>query len=490
MHPAITLLNGGETRDYRWLDAMSNRTAHLMRQQGLRKGDAVALLMENSTLFLALCWGAQRAGLYYVCLSTKLLPDEVEHIITDAEAELVFVDAGLAGHLPPAPSGDRIFCAGGGLPPMQDLEVALAEMPETPITDEMPGRDMLYSSGTTGRPKGVRSALPGGTIAEPEASHRLLAELYNIGADDVYLSPAPLYHAAPLRTCMATHRMGGHTVVMQKFDPEAFLAAIERYRVTVTQVVPTMFARLIKLPKPVRDHYDLSSLRVAVHAAAPCPVDLKRQMLDWWGPIIHEYYSATELAGLTAIGPDEWLRKPGSVGRAVLGEPRIVGEDGELLPPGQIGLIHFRGGPPFEYHRNPAKTASVTSPHGVTFGDVGYLDDEGYLFLTDRQNYMIVSGGVNIYPQEAENALLMHPDVVDVAVFGIPDAEMGESVKAVVEPTDWSKAGPALERQLLAYVRAQLSPLKCPRSIDFDQKLPRHETGKLYKRLIVDRYRV
>jgi acyl-CoA synthetase (AMP-forming)/AMP-acid ligase II len=283
-------------------------------------------------------------------------------------------------------------------------------------------------------------------------------------------------------------RVGGTVVVMENFDPVEFLELIEKYKVTHTQLVPTMFVRMLKLPEEVRAQYDTSSLKAAIHAAAPCPVEVKRRMIEWWGPVIYEYYSATEGAGFTAISPQEWLQKPGSVGKALLGEIRVIDEEGNRLPPGREGRIFFHGGGEFEYHRDPAKTASVKTEHGATFGDIGYVDEDGYLFLTDRAAYMIISGGVNVYPQETEDVLVMHPKVADVAVIGVPDEEMGEAVKAVVQPRDWADAGPALEAELIDFARERLSHVKCPRSVDFERELPRHDTGKLYKRLLKDRY--
>jgi acyl-CoA synthetase (AMP-forming)/AMP-acid ligase II len=304
----------------------------------------------------------------------------------------------------------------------------------------------------------------------------------------VYLCPAPLYHSAPLVWSMSLQRFGAAVVVMEHFDPEECLSLIERYRVTDAQFVPTMFTRMLRLPAEVRDRYDVSSLRVVTHAAAPCPVSIKREMLGWWGPIIHEYYSGTEDIGNTFISAAEWLAHPGSVGKPAM-ECHIVGPDGAELPPGEAGLVYFAGGRAFAYHNDPGKTESITNEQGWrTLGDIGYLDSDGYLYLTDRQAHMIISGGVNIYPQEAENVLAGHPAVADVAVIGVPDDEMGEAVKAVVVLVDPALAGPGLEAELLAYCRAELATYKCPRSVDFTGSLPRSEAGKLYKRVLRERY--
>lgn len=489
--PAIIMAGSGAAMSYGEMEAFSNRVAHLLRGCGLTRGDTVAVLLPNCLSYLPIIWGAQRAGLVFVAMSTKLTADEAAYILKDSGAAALFTSPAFvdvareaAAHLPESAR----FIVDAPAPGFTPLDAALAAQPEGRIADESPGRDMLYSSGTTGRPKGVRGPLPEGPLDAPDALLGLVAHLYGFNPEMRYLSPAPLYHAAPLRYCMAAHRFGGTVVVMEKFDPEAYLAAVERYRITHSQLVPTMFVRMLKLPEAARRAHDLSSLKVAIHAAAPCPVDVKRAMIQWWGPVIHEYYSATEGAGFTALNSEEWLAHPGSVGKSILGEIRIVGEDGQLLPPGQTGQVWFHGGPGFSYHNDPEKTAGAMSEHGATFGDIGHVDEDGFLYLTDRAAFMIISGGVNIYPQEAENVLTMHPKVADVAVFGVPDAEMGEAVKAVVQPQDMADAGPELEAELLSFVRSRLSHVKCPKSIDFMAELPRHDTGKLYKRLLKDKY--
>lgn len=486
--PAIIMAGSGETLTYAGLEARSNQAAHLFRACGLKRGDRIALFLLNGIDYLPLCWGAQRAGLVYTCISTKLTADEAGYIVDDCDAKLLIVSAALGDVARDLPQVPHRFVAQGSLQGFQPLEAALDSQPKTRIPDESSGRDMLYSSGTTGRPKGIIGPLPEGPIDQPDALTLMVGMLYGFGPDTVYLSPAPLYHAAPLRYCMSVHKFGGTVIVMEKFDPNAYLALIERYQVTHSQVVPTMFVRLLKLPEAERLAHDLSSIHGIIHAAAPCPVEVKEKMIDWLGPKIFEYYSATEGAGFTSISPQEWLNKKGSVGKSLLGEIRILDEAGNLLPPGREGRIFFHGGPPVSYHKAPEKTAEVTGEHGATFGDIGYVDEDGYLFLTDRSSYMIISGGVNVYPQETEDVLVMHPKVADVAVIGVPNEELGEEVKAVVQPRDWADAGPALEAELIAYARARLSHIKCPKSVDFDPELPRHDTGKLYKRLVKDRY--
>lgn len=486
--PAIIMADSGQVITYAELDAVSNRVAQLLRSHGLKRGDAIAVLMENGPHYLPICWGAQRAGLIYTCISTKLSLDEARYILEDSGSKIVFASPGLAAVAAKLEPPVARYAVGGAIPGYEDFAAAIAAQPATRIADESPGRDMLYSSGTTGRPKGVSGKLPEGGIDTPNALLMLVTALYGFGPDTVYLSPAPLYHAAPLRYCIAVQQAGGTVVVMEKFDPERYLQLIEQHRITHTQLVPTMFVRMLKLPDEIRSRYDTSSLKAAIHAAAPCPVEVKHRMIDWWGPVIYEYYSATEGAGFTAISPQEWLAKPGSVGKSLLGEIRVLDEDGNRLPPNAEGRIFFHGGGEFEYHRDPSKTASVKTEHGATFGDIGFVDEDGYLFLTDRAAYMIITGGVNVYPQETEDVLVMHPKVADVAVIGVPDEVMGEAVKAVVQPRDWSDAGPELEAELIAFARERLSHVKCPRSIDFEQALPRHDTGKLYKRLLKDRY--
>jgi fatty-acyl-CoA synthase len=349
---------------------------------------------------------------------------------------------------------------------------------------------MLYSSGTTGRPKGIRRPLSLGPMGEGPPSAVPLLQALGLGAGDRYLCPAPLYHAAPLAWSMSAQRLGATALVMERFDPAGALDLIERHAVTHGQFVPTMFVRMLKLPDEVRARYDLSSLRRVVHAAAPCPVDVKRRMIEWWGPIVDEYYSATEGVGVTWVTSDEWLARPGTVGRAMLGEIHVLDGGGRDLPPGEVGAIWFRGGNAFEYHNDPAKTAEAHGERGLaTVGDIGHVDEDGYLFLSDRRAHLIISGGVNIYPREIEDLLIGHPKVADVGVIGVPDDEMGEQVKAVVQPADMADAGPELEAELLAWCRRHLAGYKCPRSVDFDPALPRLDTGKLYKRVLQDRYR-
>jgi len=492
--PAVIAAGTGEVVTYRQLEDGSNRVAQLFRSLGLKAGDHIALMLENHPRYFEVCWGAQRAGLIYTAMSTRLTEAEVAYIVNDCAARAVIGSRALAPALTPLPAQcpnvRHWLMLGGTAPGFRSYEDAVAAQPATRIADEVAGGDMLYSSGTTGRPKGVFVPPHAAEIDAPSPIIEITTKLYGMSADTVYLSPAPLYHAAPLRYTMAIHRLGGTVVMMEHFDAEDYLRLVEQYRCTASQLVPTMFVRMLKLPPEVRTKYDLSSLKCAIHAAAPCPVPVKAQMIDWWGPIIWEYYAGTEGNGVTMVHAKDWLTHQGTVGKAVIGELKIVDDEtGEEMPTGQAGTVYFANGRPFNYHNDPAKTASSTHPKGwTTLGDVGYVDAEGYLYLTDRKAYMIISGGVNIYPQEAENVLITHPKVADVAVLGVPNEEFGEEVKAVVQPRDMADAGPALAAELIEFCRSQLSHIKCPRSVDFEAELPRHPTGKLYKRLLKDRY--
>jgi len=490
--PAYVMAGSGETVTYKQLDERSNQGAQLFRSMGLATGDVIAILMDNHPRFFEIAWAAQRAGLYYTCISTKLTPAEAEYIVKDCEAKVLIVSPALdavAQALAPLVPGVRLFRVGGGKGPYEDFEAARAAMPTTPIADETSGSDMLYSSGTTGRPKGVKPALTGGPIDAPNALQMMAMGLFGFSGDSVYLSPAPLYHAAPLRWCMTVHKLGGTVIVMEKFDPETALALIEKHRVSCGQFVPTHFVRMLKLPEEVRAKYDVSSIASAVHAAAPCPVPVKEQMIGWWGPVIFEYYAGTEGNGFCWINSDNWLAHKGSVGQAVLGELRICDEAGEQVPTRTEGTVYFANGPAVNYHNAPDKTAESYNQHGwTTLGDVGWVDEEGYLYLTDRKSFMIISGGVNIYPQEIENLLITHPKVADAAVVGAPHEEMGEQVVAVIQPLDAGVDQAALAEELMAFARANLSHVKSPKRIDFMAELPRHPTGKLYKRLIRDAY--
>jgi long-chain acyl-CoA synthetase len=487
--PAIVMASTGRAVSYAQLEDRSLRLANWMRSVGLQRGDVIALISDNDARVFDVYWAAQRAGLYLTAVNHRLHADEIRWILENSGSKALFV-----GDLPEADArawegidalAHRVSfeTAPAGFHQLEDL---IAQASAVRPDYEPRGSDMLYSSGTTGRPKGVRQALPERTVSESgDTMVALFGNLFGFNADTVYLSPAPLYHAAPLRTCATVHALGGTTVVMDRFDPEAALAAIEKWRVNASQWVPTMFVRLLKLPSQARARHDLSSLTMAIHAAAPCPVDVKRAMIDWWGPVLHEYYSCTELNGMTVIDSEDWLRRPGSVGKPVLGKLHICDEGGAEVPTGQDGLVYFeRDTLPFHYHGDAEKTRATQHPMHATWtavGDIGHVDADGYLFLTDRKAFMIISGGVNIYPQEVENALALHPAITDVAVIGVPDDEMGEQVKAVVTLAASVRPSAELEQSIIDFARARVASYKAPKSVDFVETLPRTPTGKMSK---------
>jgi long-chain acyl-CoA synthetase len=491
---AYQMAGTGKAITYRELDELSNQGAHLFRSLGLKAGDHVALLIENRLAFMELCWAAQRSGLYYTAISRYLTQDEISYIIKDCGARVIITSPKcaeqIAGVLSEAPDAPSFYMIDEPLPGFRSWDRELEKQPTTPIPDEEAGYDMLYSSGTTGRPKGIKRESEHSPIDRPNPFLRLLCEsMCGMSADSVYLSPAPLYHAAPLRFNMMAITLGGTSIIMESFDAEQFLKLVEKHKVTQSQLVPTMFVRMLKLPEDVRARYDVSSLKGAIHAAAPCPIDVKAKMIEWRGPILIEYYAGSEGNGVTVSTSQQWLSHRGTVGRAVVGTIKILDENDNELPAGQIGTVYFADAPAFSYHNDPEKTKRAYNAKGwSTLGDVGYLDDEGFLYLTDRKSYMIISGGVNIYPQETEDVLITHEGVADVAVFGVPNEEMGEEVKAVVQPHDMASAGKELEAELILFCRKHLSPIKCPKSIDFEAELPRNPTGKLVKRHLRDRY--
>jgi long-chain acyl-CoA synthetase len=495
-HAAYVMASSGEVVTYRELNDRSNRLAQLFYDAGLRFGDHIAVLMENRREFFEPCWAAQRSGLIFTCINSHFNADEVEYIVDDCDAQVLVVSSTLrdvAAALVDRMPGVKVrLVVGDGVDGYERYEDALARYTAEPLAEELEGTRMLYSSGTTGRPKGVKYKIKRQRVGEQPVEMGMITTVWGMDGEAIYLSPAPLYHSAPLFYSMSTMRLGGTVIVMEQFDPEFALQCIEKYHVTHSQWVPTMFVRMLKLAEDTRSAYDVSSQKVVLHAAAPCSVETKRKMIDWWGPIIDEYYAATEGTGATYINSADWLAHPGSVGRSMLGPIHILDELGSEVASGEVGVVWFEplsSRPGFEYHKDEAKTRDSFNERGwSTVGDMGYLDADGYLFLTDRRTFMIVSGGVNIYPQEAENLLIDHPKVYDVAVFGIPDAEMGERVHCVVQPVAWNESGPALEAELLAYCKEHLAHYKCPKAIDFERELPREQTGKLYKRLLRDRY--
>jgi long-chain acyl-CoA synthetase len=496
-HPAIIMASTGETLSYGEIERRSNRLAHYLRDAGLGRLDHYSVFMENHARYIECCAAGERAGLYYTCINSYLTAEEVAYLLTNSRSRVLITsqakrEVALAA-MALAPGVERILVVDGpgdAATGLQNLDEALAGLPETPIADECLGTAMLYSSGTTGRPKGILRPLPETPPHQPLALYDWIDNLFKFREGMVYLSPAPLYHSAPHISVNLTLRRGGTAVIMEHFDPEQYLALVERYRVTHSQLVPTMFSRMLKLPKEVRERYDLSSLEIAIHAAAPCPPQVKEAMIDWWGPIIFEYYGATEAMGFTACDTAEWLAHRGTVGRVLAGELYVLDEAMNPAPKGQPGELWFKMANPFEYFEDPARTAQSRSPDGTmaSVGDVGYVDDDGFLYLTDRATFMIISGGVNIYPQECENLLITHPKVADAAVFGVPNEDMGEEVKAVIQPMPGVAPNAELAAELIAFCREHLAGVKCPRSVDFEAELPRLPTGKLYKRVLRDRY--
>ena len=492
-HAAIIMAGTGETVTYGAMDAYANRFAQLLRARGFAPNDAFAVLMENNAHYLQLVWGSQRAGTMLVPISTRLTAPEIAYILKDSGTKLLITSPKYAEVLEDiraeCPDLPVLVAGGEG---EESLEAALAAQPAEPIADQAPGMIMLYSSGTTGRPKGVRPAPPEDPDIEavnPLVGLAVMGAGMPADGSMVYLSPAPLYHAAPIGWCTTAQRLGGTVVVMERFDPEFALQTIEKYKVTDSQWVPTHFVRMLKLDEAERSKYDLSSHQRALHAAAPCPVPVKQAMIEWWGPIVNEYYAGSESIGMTMIRSPEWLTHPGSVGTAIHGKLHICGPDGEEVPAGTDGLIYFENDILPTYHNDPEKTADAMHPRGwMTLGDIGHVDEDGYLYLTDRKSHMIISGGVNIYPQEIENLLVTHPKVMDAAVIGAPEPDLGEQVVAVVQPIDMAEAGEAFEQELRDYLAPQLSRIKMPRLFDFRPELPREANGKLYKRELRDEY--
>jgi acyl-CoA synthetase (AMP-forming)/AMP-acid ligase II len=495
---AVVMAQSGFTYTYKQLDDAANRFSQALAKHGLKPGDHVALCLENHDRYFEVVWGCHYAGLVYTACSSRLTSDELAYILNDCGAK-AFITSKYKSDQAQEISGqiqhvDLRLMLDGVIDGYDSFEDLVSQQPNEPLPDRKEGADMLYSSGTTGRPKGVKLHLADNPLGTPPALVGLGQFLLGMTSEMVYLSPAPLYHAAPLRWNLVVQRLGGTSVIMEHFDAEQFLQCIEKYSVTHSQTVPTMFIRLLKLDPTIRSKYDVSSLSCVFHAAAPCPIETKRQMIEWFGPVIHEYYAGSEGNGFVYCDTAQWLAHPGTVGVALSGILHILDEDGNELPANETGAVYFESPARFEYHNDPEKTKASQDPLGrgwTTLGDIGYLDDDKFLYLTDRKAFMIISGGVNIYPQEAENVLIHHPEVVDVAVFGVPNADFGEEVKAVVQPKTMpadEKERSLLAKELIEYCKKSLADFKCPRTVDFREELPRHPTGKLYKRLLKDEY--
>ncbi len=496
--PAVVMAGSGASLTYRQLDEGANRVSRLLTSHGLKPGDHVAICLENHPRFFEVVWGCHYAGLVYTCCSSRLTTDELSYIINDCGAKVVITSKYKADQaesvVPTTPQVVARYMLDGTTTHYDGYESAIASQSSDPLAERFEGTDMLYSSGTTGRPKGVAFVYTPQPLGTPPSLLMLAQFVFGFDGNTKYLSPAPLYHAAPLRFNMAVHRLGGTTVIMEHFDAEDYLECIPKHGITHSQVVPTMFVRMLKLTDAQRNAHDVSGLKTVIHAAAPCPGEVKRKMIEWRGPIIHEYYAGTEGNGFVYCNSEQWLAHPGTVGQAISGVLHILDEEGNELPAGETGTVYFESPAVFEYHNDPEKTKSSRDPKGrgwSTLGDIGYMDDDKFLYLTDRKAFMIISGGVNISPQESENVLINHPKVVDVAVFGVPNEEFGEEVKAVVQPTSMPatpEEAAALSKELIAFCRSHLADVKCPRTVDFRPDLPRHPTGKLYKRLLKDEY--
>ena len=494
---AVVMARTGESLSYQELEERSCRFAQMMRDAGLRPGDHIAIFADNHIRYFETYWAAIRSGLYFTTVNRFLTAEEAAYIVEDCGAQVLVASTAVREvaieMLPLIPNCPVRLMFGDSVEGFENFETTVEQYPAEPLDQQPRGSLMLYSSGTTGKPKGIKRPLDGSDISDPDLiGAGLVGGIFGMDTESVYLSPAPLYHSAPLGFTTGTQSVGGTVVVLEKFDPLEALEAIERYGVTHSQWVPTMFTRMLKLSEQDRSKNDLSTHRVAIHAAAPCPVEVKKQMLDWWGPILHEYYAGTELNGFCYVGPDDWIAHPGTVGKPLIGTLHICDEDGSELPTGESGLIYFeREEQTFEYHQAPDKTRSSQHPDNplwTTLGDVGRVDEDGFLYLTDRKAFMIISGGVNIYPQEIEDCLILHPEVADVAVFGVPNEDFGEEVKAVVQPMDGARGDEPLAKRLTEFAREHIAGYKVPRSIDFMDELPRLPTGKLYKRLLRDAY--
>ncbi|MDY6942244.1 MAG: acyl-CoA synthetase [Pseudomonadota bacterium] len=471
-----------------------NRIAHGMQSLGLGRGERVALLLPNGQAWIEAYMAATQIGLYVTPINWHLVGEEVAYIVANCDAKLLIAHERYAAAAQQAARAAKLTkkqcLAVGKIEGFRPYEELLAGQPDSPPEERYAGNLMLYTGGTTGKPKGVLRPLPEGGPDQAAQLGQLLFSLFDVKPGrGIHLCQGPLYHSAPAGFSTGAMHMGQTLVLMDKWDAEHALQLIERYRVTATHMVPTMFVRLLRLPEETRRRYDLSSLRNVIHAAAPCPVEIKRQMLDWWGPVIYEYYGATEGGG-TLVKPQEWLEHPGTVGRAWPGiQVKILDDDGNELSPNKVGTIYMTAGlGDFEYHKDAEKTRSVKRDGMITAGDLGYLTDEGWLYISDRRTDLILSGGANIYPAEIESILVTHPKVTDAAVFGVPDPDWGEAVQAVIELVDGESGSPQLAEEIRQHAALHLARYKIPRYIDFSEKLPRLPSGKLLKRRLKDQY--
>jgi len=489
---AYIVAETGETLTFRELNEQSIRLGRLLRRK-LDIGDRYSVLLENSPAYCIAAWAGRRAGLRYVPVNWHLSFEEAAYIVENSDSKGLISSPKLAdlanGVAERMQDLELLLSSGESFGKFRSLAEAVADESAEPMDPEVEGYVMFYSSGTTGKPKGVLKELPDDPFGTKNRIEQNMVRLFEFDDSARFFTPAPLYHGAPSAWTVGAQQIGGTAVIPGRFDAEATLRYIQEYRITHAQFVPTHFIRMLKLPEEVRKKYDLSSLRMISHSAAPCPVEVKERMMDWLGPIIHEYYGQSEGTGMTAIGPHDWLEHKGSVGRSAIGNVHIVDDEGNVLPAGKIGHIMFEGDVEFKYHKEPEKTAATFDERGwARPGDMGWLSPEGYLYLTDRASHMIISGGVNIYPQEIEAVLTLHPFVRDVAVIGVPDDEFGEQVKAVIELADDVEPADATAEDLLALCREHLAGYKCPKSVDFVDELPRLPSGKLLKRELRKRY--
>lgn len=498
--PAI--ISDAGDRTFAQLNARANQLVRALRRRGLTEGDSVALICSNRPEFPETVAACQRSGLRFTPVNWHLTGEEAGYIVDDCEAKALIVDVRYAATgteaAAAAPNATIKLAVGGDIEGFDSYDAALAEEDGSDIDDPALGTSMLYTSGTTGRPKGVhRPAARGAAAAAAQqqtASQRTsaAAAASNQGGRSMHLCTGPLYHAAPLAFSLSAPLAQGMGIaLMDKWDAEETLRLIDEHKITHSHMVPTMFHRILSLPDDVKNKYDVSSLRYIIHGAAPCPVPVKKAIIDWWGPIVVEYYAATEGSG-SFVTSEEWLKKPGTVGKPATDDHvRILDDDGNELAAGGIGTVFLKAPDQgrFSYYKDDTKTSSAYRDNYFTLGDIGYLDEEGYLYLTDRSANLIISGGVNIYPAEVEAVLLTHPAVGDAAVIGVPNEDWGEEVKAVIETQPDVEATPELAAELMAFCKERLASYKAPRSVDFTDELPRHDNGKLYKRVLRDQYR-
>jgi len=501
--PYLGIISGERRRGHAEIADRAARIAGGLHKLGVKQGDSVCILMRNDIAFIEAAYAAMRLGAYGVPVNWHFKPEEINYILRDSGTPVLVAHADMLHQLREAiPSGVTVLSVPTPPEILKNYKIDPAHLAkpdfaidlESWLEEQAPydgpqvpqPQNMIYTSGTTGHPKGVRRNAP--TAAQSAAAEGMRAMIYGLKPGSRALLPGPLYHSAPNSFGIRSGKLGGVLVMMPRFEPEEFLKLIEAQRIDTIFMVPTMFIRLMKLPEEVRRKYDVSSLRHIIHAAAPCPPDVKRAMIEWWGPVIYEFYGSTESGAVTFANSEDALKKPGTVGRISPGaELRFVGDDGRVLPQGEVGEIYSRiaANPDFTYHNRPEKRVEIERDGFITSGDVGYIDEDGYVFICDRKRDMVISGGVNIYPAEIEAVLHAVPGVHDCAVFGIPDTEFGEALMAVVEP----QPGVTLDvADIRTRLKAQLADYKVPKHVEIQQNLPREDSGKIFKRRLRDPY--